>query len=234
MKNDDSSEKLATDMVGAVIKACEAVDESAAELRKFDFAKLLMREQVEPYNGNPRMLLTIVSNLLLVIRRTTGDPKAKRVFEDFYAALDRYRSADAADLGEAFKLTRPKNWNQEAEKFRSQEMEDIEIEIDDLRSQMPVMDAIERTANKHCKGVSKIRDNYYSFKKEMLPLRRLFLDSLEQDFYDIYHTESVENSFRDWFFSEQAKEWCWNSNFNYESLRKVLEKNEWKPSPTPK
>ena len=138
-------------------------------LRAFETAERRIEMCAKDYDKDheePGELLFSVRALLDICSDIS--PTAGKIYDEFYKAVLSFVHADIRHLEEAFGMSRPKNWRQDAQKFFSQKGREIEQKVDELIEQGSVKPAVFGEVGKIL-GASqgKIQKAYYDYRKLM-------------------------------------------------------------------
>ena len=143
-------------------------DENIGELRAAlgeirRFAELLGHE-AGSYGGTGRELMSSIYSILHACQSL--NPSIQLLSDDFRRSWESYLYAEKVSLGEAFGITRPKNFDHQATKFKIQKSLEVYKKVQSLiDSGLKVNDAFRAVANEYPRGESTIKAMYYDHKK---------------------------------------------------------------------
>lgn len=140
-------------------------------LRTLEVAERRIERYAKEYDkehDNPGQLLYAVFCLVDLCQSIS--PSAKKIFDELDKAMISYIHAHVRHLEEAFGMSRPKNWRQDAQKFLLQTGWEIERKVDELMKQGSVKPAVFGEVGKIL-GASqgKVQKAYYDHRKRTRP-----------------------------------------------------------------
>ncbi len=190
------------------------------KLRDLEVAERRIERHAKEYDKEhdyPGQLLYAVFCLVGVCQSIS--PSAKRIFDELDKAMISYIHAHVRHLEEAFGMSRPKNWRQDAQKFLLQTGWEIERKVDELMKQGSVKPAVFGEVGKIL-GASqgKVQKVYYDHRKRTRPFK-LLAEEKQKELEDERRKIDKRRE------REQAQKWKNMSGEDFDKEAKKLRRN---------
>ena len=142
----------------------ENIGELRAALREIERFVALLGFEAGSYGGTGRELMSSIYSILRACQSL--NPSIQLLSDDFRSSWESYVYAERVSLDEAFGISRPKNFDHQATKFKIQKSLEVYTMVQSLRdSGVKVNDACRTVANEYPRGESTIKAMYYDHKK---------------------------------------------------------------------